>query len=284
MSPHTIRLDNIQRSIAVISDTHIFSDFGLVPREPVEDEHGAIRNPREALNDGQRIIQSYWYDQWLPTCDEFNVDTVIHLGDACQGINPKEGGRSTLSPDLDIQKEAAALCLEPLVKDRNLEMFNGTTYHEALNTRIHQDIANRLRGYAQRVQFHGKFANLSFDGTNKVANCAHAATSAMIYPAGVIDRELLFIKVAVAEGKIPRPDYFFRGHLHKYIHLDYEDIHGIQCPGWQAWYPLGDKVRLYGRTQPDIGGLILLIDKENRTILLHFLYEAPKIADCVKRA
>lgn len=280
----TVNLDNIQRSIAIISDTHVFSDFGLVPREPVYDENGAVKNHKSVLNKGQRIIQGYWYDKWIPTCDRFNVDTVIHLSDACQGVNPKEGGRSTLSPDLDIQKDATVTAMAPLVKGRNLEMFSGTLYHEALNTRIHKDIAHMLKEHAERVQFHGKFANLHFEGTEKIANCAHAATSAMLYPAGVIDRELTFIKVGVAEEKIPRPDYFMRGHLHKYIHLDYENIHGIQCPGWQAWYPLGDKVRLYGRTQPDIGGLILLIDKQNRTVLLHFLYKVPKIADFVKKA
>lgn len=278
----TINIDNIKRSIGIISDTHVWSDYGLVSKEPVYNRKGNWLNPPQTLNKGQLAIQSFWYNNWIPTCDKFNVDTIIHLGDACQGCNPKEGGVDNLRSNLDFQKEDFANLMIPLVKNRVYHQLSGTKYHEALNTRIHRDLVDKLKPYASKAVFHGKFANIKFKGTDKIANCAHAATSALIYPAGVIDREITFIKVAVAEGKIPRPDYMLRGHLHKYIHLDYWDIHGIQVPGWQAWYPLGDKVRLYGRTQPDIGGVILLIDKQNRTVLLHFVYPPPKVIDFVR--
>ena len=279
----TINLKNIRRSIALVSDTHVYSDYALIPREPLytwKDPDPRWINPPEVLSNGQKILQGYWYDKWLPVCDEFNVDTVIHFGDATQGCNPKEGGIDVLTPDLDYQLDAAEALMRPLVKDRTYHQFSGSKYHEALNTRIHRELFNRLKSTTKKnSRFWNKFGNIKLTGTNKILNCAHAATSALIYPAAVIDRELVFIKVAVAEGKIPMPDYMIRGHLHRYLHLDYPDIHGIQLPGWMSWYALADKVRLYGRTQPDIGFVMLLIDKLDRTILLHFIYPTPKIVD-----
>jgi len=279
---NTINVENIKRSVMLISDTHIWSDYALVSRDPVY-EKGRCLNPIETLNKGQRTIQSYWYDEFIPTCDRFNVDTIIHFGDAIQGCNPKEGGLDCLSPNIDHQKEDFVNLMTPLVADRIYHQLSGTRYHEALNTRIHKDLVERLQPYCKRAVYHGKFANIGLEGTEKVLNCAHAATSALIYPATIIDREMVFVKMAVAEGRVPRPDYIIRGHLHRYIHIDYPDMHGIQLPGWQAWYPLGDKVRLYGRTQPDIGGVLLLIDKKDRTILLHFIYRTPNIIDFLRQ-
>jgi len=278
----TINIDNIERSIVLISDTHVWSDYALVSREPVYNQDMRHLNPFETLNKGQKVIQSYWYDNFIPTAEKFNVDTIIHFGDAIQGSNPKEGGISSLSPNIDYQKEDFVNLMKPLVKNRIYHQFSGTTYHEALNVRIHKDLTDKLRSHCEEAHFHNKFANIKLRGTEKILNCAHAATSALIYPATVIDREMTFAKVAAAEGRIPMPNYIIRGHLHRYIHLDYPDMHGIQLPGWQAWYPLGDKVRLYGRTQPDIGWVLLLVDKQDRTILLHFIYPTPNVIDFLK--
>lgn len=278
----TINLDNIVRSVALLSDTHDMSDYALVSKEPLYNQKGNQINPLEALNEGQKTIQSYWYNEFIPTAENFNVDTIIHFGDAIQGCNPREGGIDCLTPNLDYQKEDFVNLMEPLVRDRVYHQFSGTKYHEALDTRIHRDITNQLRPHCKEAHFHGKFANIKLKGTNKILNCAHAATSALIYPATVIDRELVFAKVSAAEGRTPKPDYLIRGHLHRYLHLDYPDIHGVQLPGWMAWYPLGDKVRLYGRTQPDIGWVLLLVDKLSRSLLLHFIYPTPNVIDFLR--
>jgi len=87
---NTINVENIKRSVMLISDTHVWSDYALVSREPVYNATGRHLNPPEVMNEGQKIIQSYWYDEFIPTCDRFNVDTIIHFSDAVQGVNPKE--------------------------------------------------------------------------------------------------------------------------------------------------------------------------------------------------
>ncbi len=277
----TINLDNIARSIAIVSDTHVGSSLAVWPDRKIFTAEG---NDLTASRSEAQIKLSMYWKNYLARCKEFNVDTVIHLGDMCQGCNPKEGGRLTITPDIEYQKDAAEALLQPLVQDRILHVVSGSKYHQSLDTKIHRDMTHRLGKYAREAYFHGPVRNLLFRGTKKIANIAHAATSALIYPSTVLDRERVYLKLAEAQNKIPKIDYFIRGHLHYYFHLDYPDMHIIQCPGWQVWYPLGDKVRLYGKTQPDIGGLILLIDKQNRTILLHFLYPCPNVMDSLMEA
>ena len=281
MKADSINLDNIVRSVALISDTHIGSDYAPWPEEPIYTDTG--KNLSGMASPAQLQLLKGWYS-FVDTCDEFKVDTVIHLGDACQGCNPKEGGVDTVTPDMNYQVDAASAFLEPLVRDKLYYQFSGTRYHEALNYKIHDDLVAKLAPICKQATFYGKFANLHLRDTNKTLNLAHACTSALMYPSSSLDREITFTKVAIAEGKIPKPDYIIRGHLHKYIHLDYFDMHGLQLPAWQAWYPLGDKVRLYGRTQPDIGGVILLVDKDSRSFILHFTYKSPKVVDFVQDA
>ena len=267
------------RSIAVISDTHIGSPFAPWPDEEIWTAEG--NNISNLRNGGQLDMLSSWKD-FIHVCEEFNVDTIIHLGDATQGTNPKEGGKSTLTPDLEYQKDAAEVMLRPLVTDRIYHQLSGTLYHESRDVKIHRDLVKRLSGDAKEANFHGPIANLRMVPTKKVFNLAHAATSALIYPSTVLDREGVFLRYGYARDKLPKVDVMIRGHLHYYMHLDYPDLHILQCPAWQAWYPLRDKVRLYGKMQPDIGGLIILIDEHSRMVPLHFLYPVPKIVDFLK--
>jgi len=275
----TINFDNIARSIAVVSDTHFGSVYAVWPDDDVWSEDGGNLTLRR--NPGQMELARSW-NLFIETCDKFKVDTVIHLGDACQGCNIKEGGKNTITPDMNEQVRGAVTAMAPLVAERVYHQVSGTLYHKSRDVKIHRMIVKDLIPYAKEAHFHNMIANLALKKTKKTINIAHESTSAMIYPATVLDRERLFMKLAEARGQIPHIDCFIRGHLHFYFHLDYEDMHVLQCPGWMVWFPLKDKVRLYGKVQPDIGGLIILIDKQNRMIPFHFLYPCPHILDAVR--
>jgi hypothetical protein len=79
-----------KRIIACIGDTHIGSKFALFPPE-YKDEDGNIYR----ANAGQRKIYSYWLD-FCKKCDELNVDTVIHFGDALHGLNRNQDRKSVV--------------------------------------------------------------------------------------------------------------------------------------------------------------------------------------------
>jgi len=97
-----LNLDYMKRIIAVITDTHFGSPYAPFPDKAVWTAEG--NNLSKMVNEGQSDLLSSWKN-FLGVCDDFNVDTVIHLGDITQGCNPKEGGISSLSPNMDFQKE-----------------------------------------------------------------------------------------------------------------------------------------------------------------------------------
>jgi len=283
MTKHSIYFRNIERSIALLSDVHAGSDLSVYPvKTPIYELEGTKeKNLTLLVNGGQRLLYDHWQD-FIRQCNAFRVDTVVTVGDLTDGTNPKECNKKHLmTTDLNVQTQMAVELLKPLVKNRKYHGFSGTDYHGSKDYAVHQEITNNLKEVATEATFWSRIGNIKFTPTTKVANIAHKATGATIYPATALDRERVFLKMAEGTGKLPKIDAFIRGHLHFYFHLDYADMHIVQLPAWKAWFPMGDAVRLYGKMQPDIGGVIMIIDKENRMMVFHFLYELPHILDRV---
>ena len=265
---------------------HTLSRFGLLPDGSFNSDGKDLSAMR---NSGQEIIWRAW-KMFADVCNKWDVDTVINLADACSGINWAEGGRDTYDTSLEVQMDAAVEALKLLVKDRVYHGISGSAYHESRDTQIHRTIARRMESEcgASESHFHGVIANLALKHTNRTMNVAHKATNAQIYRASIMDRETFFMRLAEAEGKLHHFDYIVRGHLHTYFHLDISDQHIIQNPCWQAYYTIKGSTRLYGRMQPDIGGVILFIDNKDRTTIHHYLLkdfglEQPHVLDFIKK-
>lgn len=272
----TVNQKHIVRSCAIIGDTHTGSDYAPWPEIPVYTRTG--KNLSGAASRQQKKLARD-FNNFIDITHEFGVDTVFHLGDIVQGTNRKESGAETVTSELEYQKDAAEVLIAPIVEDRQLHIVSGSGYHQSLDSKVHQDMAKRLGQYNCDAQYHGPVRNIALKGTDKVINIGHTPSSGSKYLGYIMEIEYREIKIGQAAGTIPKIDYVVRGHLHKYRHLDLPDMHLIQAPGWQAWYPLKGSSQGYARYQPDIGGIILMVDEWDRTIILHFLYDTPKIAD-----
>lgn len=267
---------HIVRSLGIVGDTHTGSDYSPWPNIPVRTATG--RNLSKSASRHQKKMYRDFMD-FVDITHEFGVDTIVHLGDIVQGINKKDSGAETVTSELAYQKKGAEILLAPLVEDRDLHIVSGSRYHQSVDTKVHSDMASRLSQYNCNAKYHGPLRNIALKGTEKIMNIGHQPLSGSKYLGSVLEIEYREMKIGQAEGKIPEVDYVFRGHLHKYRHLDLPDMHLILAPGWQAWYPLKGSSRGYTRWQPDIGGIILMVDEWNRTIILHFLYDTPQIVD-----
>lgn len=254
-----------KRSIAVITDTHIGGKHALMLPK--------WENPEGQVFKANKL-QRYIYDFWryfLEKCNEYKVDTVIHLGDAVEGYNRKEAGFNLVLSNLDDQIDCCVDILKEIVKNRKFYIVSGTTYHEATEVKIHKTIANRLGG-----TFCGYIADLKVKEVGKTINIAHKGSNAMIYLSTTLDREAVFLKMAEGLNKFPKVDIFLRGHLHVFDEIHQRKIRLIQCPCWKAYEPSGIFTGIVGKRIPDIGGLILLFDSENRLQVLHYLMEYDK--------
>jgi len=268
---------NVKRVIAFVSDLHVFSRYGLNPprffsREGIDFEIG----------EEQRKIYDFWIE-FCKVCDSMKVDTVFVVGDLLHGQNVIERGAQLISPNLDEQEDAAKEILHPIVygikkgmKRRKLYAVAGSHYH--ISTPGHnpeKDVIESLGG-----TFFGNIVNMIFPPSNRVFNISHGVSSAYIYRETLLGREGTFIREAQALGKIPKIDCFVRGHWHSYIHIHEKKLHMIQLPGWVAYEPSKPFLRSYGRMQGDIGGVIVILDEDDRIVPWHFLMsEQPHICD-----
>jgi len=261
-----------KRIVAFISDLHVGSRFAVFPKG-FHGKEGS--NISRSMNQGQRDLLKY-FKNFTRKCDELKVDTIFIVGDVVAGTNPKEQGLFMMTSDLDEQVDASVKLLEPLCEGRKVGVWSGTQYHESRDYRIHGTIARALGG-----EFFGNIANIKLIPSNKVVNITHPASSALVYPETPMSRDMLFFKEAEALGKIPKVDVIVRGHRHMFCHIHKNAIHYIHLPCWQSFVPYEGALKNYSRWQPDLGGVILLIDMEDRARVFHYLYPNVHIVDRV---
>jgi len=249
----------IIKAISVISDTHFGAKHALFPDTFITKSGNKINSNR-----GQKLIYNFW-KYYLKKCNEFNVDTVIHCGDVVHGVNPKS--KTTIFHKLDDEIDLAVSVLKELTDNRNFIMVAGTGFHESLEFELGQSVCDRLNG-----EFAGWVAEIKIQSCDKTLNVAHSLGSPSVYTPQIMDREVVFYKLAEAKGFLNKADWLIRGHLHLYFHQDSAKIHSLLVPCWCGYEPIKD-TKLLGKRQPDIGGIILLVDTEGRILPLHFLME-----------
>jgi len=249
------------RKIALLSDLHVGSRYAVFPDTYVGKDD--VRLGR-SISDGQLQLLEYFED-FKTRCDRENVDTVFLVGDIMHGRNYADQNRDLVTPDLDEQVEAAYELLEDLCVDRRVGVWSGTKYHEALDTRIHSKLCDMLKSVASESRFFDKVANLRIVPTDHIANIHHGYSTAYIYKATQLEREARAILEASAMCKVPRIDIVIRGHWHSYLYVQVYGIHLIQLPCFCTFIPYKGSLRLYGKFQPDLGGVILTVTQDQVT-------------------
>jgi UDP-2,3-diacylglucosamine pyrophosphatase LpxH len=260
------------RSVALVSDMHVGSVFGLCPERYVSGVGGEVS---KAMNAGQKQLLESWKD-YVVRMKKFKVDTVFLVGDIFAGVNFAENGLHLITADMNEQLEMACELLKPLVGGTKVCVWSGTPFHDSRDFRIHKVLAEYLNG-----KFYGAVANVKLDGVDKIVNVAHATTDAIVYPETVLSRDIMFLKEAEALGKLPKINAVIRAHRHSYVEIHKHDLHYISLPCWEAFTPYYKAVKWYFKFQPDIGGAVMLADDQKRLRFMHFLYDCPHISDKV---
>ena len=257
-----IRKIEVKKSIAVISDTHIGAERGLFLPEWKDEEGHEYKASK---------FQSKLWEHWLyflKKCDEFGVDTVIHLGDLIQGYNKKECGERLLISDMNKQIEVAVEIMKIIKKNRKFFIVSGSPYHEA-NIKIHKILADRIDGV-----YCGFITNLEVKECKRTINIAHSLGNPSVYLSTAVDREILFTKFAEGLEKITgKIDLLLRGHLHHFLEIHQIRCRGILVPCWQGFEGYNLTTKLFSRKIPDVGGIILVFDKDNKIYTIPYLMD-----------
>jgi hypothetical protein len=264
------------RSILFVGDVHGGSPYSVCDEEGIALPFGNEVN-YVTPNEGQLKIYEYW-KYMIEMADRFNVDTVIDLADAIDGIDYKGYGQGVMTTLLDSQTELVTRLYKPVVKGRKFIGCSGSPYHQSRDTRSHLRLCEKLEKYADETLFVGVAGLLTIPEINKNILVAHKASNAMLYTATMLDRELIYQKVAEANKQLPDIHYRVTAHLHKAMHLDNGYQHYLQNPCWKSWYPIKNSTQLIGRRQTDIGFSIVEFDTAGRSTVKLFVWPSPNIA------
>ena len=248
------------RRIVFVSCTHVGSTVALWPESFELDEGVEIR-----ASPNQLKILEYWNDFWSHEAKD--ADTVVLLGDLCQGKNPKDFGLGSMNTDLHIQAAAAVKLIEPHTQGKQVIGVSGSKYHDSFDMRLDELIVKRLGG-----KFFGMLKNLFVKGPDIVLNIAHGTSMPSMYKGSFDDREIMLMS---ANGMTRGIDFVARGHWH-YFHILKNSSRGIlRVPGWQMWYPARFMIDLLGKKNNKLGAVVVDFGPNKQFRDYPRLYESP---------
>jgi len=193
------------------------------------------------------------FQEYLRICNSWNVDTCIFLGDLVSGLCSKLRSNDDYF-QIDNQREAFIEIVRSLCKGRKLYFISGTnSMHDSLDTKVHLQIAKTLGGeYSE-----DGYLYLTFDQVNFFMS--HKTRRGALYPLGVQERNVLFIRAGVQADKLPKIDHVFGAHYHIFSEVPGDTV----IPAWMGYSVIKGDTSFLGIRQPSIGGMIVLVRDHN---------------------
>jgi predicted phosphodiesterase len=260
------KLSSKSREIAIVGDLHIGSLYGLW-----SDFLGDSLEIR--ANSAQKVLLEYWND----FCEKASgCDTVVLLGDICEGNNRREFGRQLTTAELDAQLQVASKILTPLVSGGKLIIsVDGSRYHNSIDLSLDKLVTLRLGG-----TFFGLVANIRLKNVGTRCFFVHGSSHSLIYLSTSLERESNFLDQSLYRIG-DRIDLYARGHLHRFLCLKFPSRVLIQAPCWKLWGGWSKLVNCYGKVQPDLGGVVVRISSSGNIEVVPYLYPTIRLADRV---
>jgi len=259
--------------IAVFSDLHAGSQYGLFPGDFFKTRFGSGLTP----NEGQKILWEYFLD-YSEVCKKYKPNMLIVLGDLIAGQNKKNAGGYLLNVDLEEQCDMATLILSWFLSRNNTVketvILQSTPYHDSIDMSADERVALNLKDAGFNTKYIGEWSyiDLEYNNITKRIFASHHSNRSTTYPATAINKDILFFSSNAGNNKLPKVDIILRAHNHNYVELRDGDIVGIQLPAWQFFVPYDKAVKSFPMFQPDIGGLMLLFDEDMELNIKTFMY------------
>lgn len=260
------------KKIAVVSDLHPGSVFGLLPKNFITSE---------GIPKLQNAGQKYLWDCWIDFSDRlksFNPDIIVANGDLIDGQQRKQHGSELSLPLPFDQTEAADNSLRVLKKKAPKAKWfftQGTAYHVGSGALHEENIAKSLGAEKYRALGTGVYVkqHLFLKVGGKVIEFSHHASGAMTGPIN----ELKSGSLAESKG-YPKVDLMVRSHLHEYketsVAFGNRIVALVNTPCWQLQTPYARGKSTY-RLIPDIGGILITVG--DRIEVRAELYKLPDI-------
>jgi hypothetical protein len=251
--------------LLVISDLHVGSNYGLMPKGGVEFEdpqtgHTTLLKPNKVP---QQALIKCWEDMKKRVGD---VDAVLINGDACDGPQRKSMGKYTWTNDLGVQAEVAAQLINEIPANEFF-LTKGSEYHCMEDRPLEQVVAEKLAGV------YGNDLLIEIGGA-RIHASHHIGTSssAWMYRTTPLARDLLLLTLCEAPEEYGKVDFVIRSHAHYFCAVQFGSMGGCITPAWQTRTPFAVKANLI--SPPQIGYVLLDITDGEITMKKR-LYKIP---------
>lgn len=259
------------RRIAVIGDMHVGATVGLHPLEWTTKEDVTY-----LASESQRHLLAAWEDF---TGQASRCDTLLLLGDLCEGSNRKELGRGTINPDLDTQVKMATKLLRPLAEGKKVYGVTGSPYHQSLDLRLDNMVVHELEG-----EVWGEIGHRKIEGTDRYLFATHGGGAPYMYPGTYLNKESDAIDKGLGRGELQNPVHVWLcGHWHFMdSHYRVRSKRHLWINGcWKLWWPWKPLTKFWGDKTPTIGGLIITVENSGRIDIQDITYPVVRVADKV---
>ena len=258
--------------IGFIADTHVGTTRALSLPEFITRDGQTIK-----ANQVQQILYKHW-ERMSKIFEKYRINYLFLVGDAFGGLNPLRDGAYRFL-DLPDQIELATQLLLKLLGDRKEEIivliWRGNDYHETTPgiSEMHLELTKRLQSENIVSEFMGESAYVEIEGLNKIKRLfvSHLAPSALQSPPTMMSREINWWLKAKTTKDILPVDAIIRAHLHKWYYVEHDGIQAVQLPCWQGFVPYKNSNKYYPKLQPNIGGVLGLINESGRITFTPFL-------------
>lgn len=270
--------------VAVVSDTHCGSIFGLMPPDFINRADG-----RADQNAGQKYLWKCWIDM----CQRFRdlaPDVIVFNGDEVDGCQHAQRGTELCLPLMPDQEDAFVAAAEMLISAcpfrPAIYLVQGTEYHVGKAGSHVESIGHKLGAEQYFGIGTGKYSREVLDlemppSSGVVLNFAHhISVMSGLYRATAPDREAVWSALAGKEGKMAKADALIRSHVHIFVHVEHGTKHALINPAWQLQTRFMRRHSVY-RMLPDIGYTWMEINpkakalREDPIVVRKRLYDLP---------
>ena len=205
--------------ILVVSDLHVGSRYGLMPKQWGD----VLANP----------IQREILKKWDEMCKrEREIDYLIVNGDAVDGTSPAEEGKYQSISDTDEQVNAAAELVSNINCDKILVTY-GSKYHTKENPNLDEAFAKEVG--ASKHDYEISFQPKTLDDVFHLAHNIGISFSSWVYRTTPIAKEL--VAALLNEKELHSYKCVIRSHAHYYCMVSFTSNFGLITPCWQTRTP-----------------------------------------------
>lgn len=208
--------------IAVVSDLHVGSNVGIMPRVV----KGYDENEQRKMEYRASKVQQRILDQWNVMChDVEGCDYLVANGDLCDGLNPKQKGSGNWTNDAQLQVDAAAELLE-MVDAKRFIVTQGSQYHTGASPSLDGMVAK-----AVGAKFDDELV-LTVKDTSFYFKHWVGVSSNFMYRPTPLAKEMHDTKLI--EEDVGKIDVVVRSHAHYFTYCGFPHTFGVITPCWKG--------------------------------------------------